>query len=484
MDDELSASWLTVNEVGNGLKSILEKDFGSNPDYQLCKDLYLYHPLGAKMAEAPVRLSQSQERNISVAEAPDEVVKAFREEWERLSADRHIFNVKRLARVYGISSIVLGCEQVDSDQPIEMDRLSQLDIWFNVFDPLNTAGSLVLNQVPNAADFNKPPGTVVVNGKAYHRSRQQVVMNEEPIYLAYTASAFGFVGRSVYQRALFPLKSFIRSMIADDMISTKLGLLIAKQEQPGSIINKMMSKVADLKRSLLKQAKTGNVLHIGKDEDIATLNMQNVDGAGKYSRTNILKNVATAADMPAVLIENETMVEGFGEGTEDAKNIARYIDAFRREMAPLYCWFDNICQYRAWNPQFYSAIQKKYPQTYGNRNYEDAFSEWRENFVATWPNLLIEPDSEKMKVEQTKLESLTAFMQTLMNTLDPANKAKLIQWATDNASENRMLFPHALDLDFEGLETFLETQPQPGEEGEEGGTEDVGPMGRKFGRFG
>ena len=47
--------------------------------------------------------------------------------------------------------------------------------------------------------------------------------------------------------------------------------------------------------------------------------MQNVYAAGTYSRTNIIKDIASAAEMPAKLLDNETLVAGFGEGTEDCQ---------------------------------------------------------------------------------------------------------------------------------------------------------------------
>jgi len=217
----VTSSEVTVSSsIGASLVSLLMADDiqpGTDPSYQLCKTIYLYHPLGQKMAESPINLAQSQSRKVTVQNAPEEVTKAFVKEWADLSADQHIHNVMRLSRVYGLASLVLGCEEVPAEQPLDMTKIWQQSLWFTALDPLNTAGSLVLSQVPTAPDFNKPV-VVRVNGKVFHRSRYQVVFNESPVYLAYTSSAFGFVGRSVYQRALFPLKSFIRTMIADDMI--------------------------------------------------------------------------------------------------------------------------------------------------------------------------------------------------------------------------------------------------------------------------
>lgn len=432
---------------------------GTSPSYELCKTIYTYHPLGQKMAESPIRMAQSQRRNVAIqgGEAPPEILQAFLKEWAQLGVDSHILNVSALSRVYGLASVVVGVEGVAPGQPLDMDVLWDQPIYFNVYDPLNTAGSLVLNQVPTAPDFNKPV-VVRVSGQEFHRSRYQVVMNERPVYLQYTGSAFGFVGRSVYQRALYPLKSFIRTMIADDLIATKLALLVVKAKAPGSVLDNVMGSIMGIKRNFLKEAQTGNVLSIDIDEEIETLNMQNADGAGAYARNNILKNVATAADMPAQLLDNETMVEGFGEGTEDAKNIARYIESVRAWMHPVYGWFDNIVQHRAWNPMFYEYIQTKYPSRYEGIEYKDAFSQWRSQFEALWPSYLIEPESERIKVDEVRLEGVISILGLLLPELDPVNKTKALQWAVDCVGANKQLFEYALEIDFEALNDFQEEQ--------------------------
>jgi hypothetical protein len=83
----------------------------------------------------------------------------------------------------------------------------------------------------------------------------------------------------VYQRALFPLKSFIQSMITDDMVTKKAGVIIAILKSAGSIIDKAMMMFAAMKRAMVKQAVTENVISIEKDEDIKAIDRTNVDGA-------------------------------------------------------------------------------------------------------------------------------------------------------------------------------------------------------------
>lgn len=441
---------------------------GATASYQLCKSIYMYHPLGAKMTDSPVSMAQSQAREISVADGPEErLQQAFKAEWSAINADRHIFNVMRLARMYGIASVAVLVEGTKTNEPVDVTKLFGKSISFNVFDPLNTAGSLVMNQDPNAMDFQKTTGTLQVNGQVYHRSRTCVMLNEDPLYIEYTSSAFGFVGRSVYQRALYPMKSFVQSMVTDDMVVRKAGLLIAMIKQAGSIANNIMARMAGFKRALLKEAETNNVLSIDVDEKIETLNMMNVDGAFGMARKNILHNIAVAADMPAQFLNSETFAEGFGEGSEDAKAVANYIDKVRIAMAPLYEFFNAIVMHRAWNPDFYASIQKEFPE-WGSIPYETAFYRWKNSFLAIWPSLITEPDSKKMDTEKVKMETLVNVYDKLTadTQMDPENKGRILDWLTANISENKTMFPHPLVLDIEAYVEYEPPQPMMGTGGE------------------
>lgn len=291
------------SNLGNALTEMLMAEDiqpGDTVSYELCKQIWILHPLGAKMVEAPIRMAQSQKREISVPNSPEERVRdQFVKQWEDDKCDDHIYTVVATARAYGIASLALMSEKLPPAEPLDFKKLADIPISFSVFDPLNTAGSLVLNQNPLAVDFQKVR-TIAVSGQPFHRSRAVVVQNERPIYISYTSSAFGFVGRSVFQRALFPLKSFIQTMITDDLVTKKAGVFIAMLATAGAIVDNIMQRMAGLKRLFVKQATNGNVISIGKDERIETLNMQNIDKAYGMARQNILENIATAANMPAI----------------------------------------------------------------------------------------------------------------------------------------------------------------------------------------
>lgn len=441
---------------GSALLAMLSADQiapGADPSYQLCKTIYLYHPLGAKLVEKPLEIAQSQTREISIPKGPEDRLKeAFEAEWQELSADSHIFNLAALSRTYGISSIAVQEDGVETSEPLDLKKLADADLSFNAFDPLNTAGSLVLNQTPTDMDFQHVT-EIRVSGKTYHKSRTCVLMNERPVYISYTSSAFGFVGRSVYQRSLFPLKTYLQTLFTDDMVVRKAGVLVAKLKPQGSMVNNLMQRFLGLKRGAIKRAETYNVLSIGDTENIESLNFQNLEGPYSLARKNVLENIAAAAGQPSILVTQETFAEGFGEGTEDAKEVLRFIDRIRQWLRPPYDYFDRICQRRAWNEDFYRGIQEDYPE-YRNVPYESAFYRWVNSFKATWPSLMKEPDSEKIKVDDVKLKAIIAVVEVLLPAMDPENRARVIEWLADNFNSLKLLFDSPLELDYEAIADY------------------------------
>ena len=454
-----------VNIVGSQLSSslmdiLMAEDLvpGSEPSYQLCKTIYAFHPLGGKMVDGPIKIAMSQEREISIPGSPEDRVRdAFKREWKKIGADGYIANTKRLSMIYGASAIVFGLPDVPTEDPIPPEKWSEPGLYFNCFDALNTAGSLVLNQDPNSVDFQRP--TIVTGaGQKYHPSRSLVYFNEAPLYIEYTSSAFGYAGRSVYQRALYPLKSFLQTLVADDMIARKVGVIVAKMKQAGSIADRAMAVLQGVKRNVVKEAQTNNVINITPDEAIETLNLLNADGALTTARKNILENIAAATPMPAKLLNSESYAEGFGEGQEDAKDVVRYIDGLRSDMQPLYDMFDKIVMHRAWTEEFYATIQAEFHE-YKDVPYQTAFYDWVNAFEAVWPSLLIEPESKLIEVEKIKQEALLGFLEVLMPQMDPENKTRLIQGAVDNLNENKHLFKHPIDLDYEALAAYVPPEP-------------------------
>ena len=442
---------ITTTTIGGNLMNILASGDiqpGDNASYELCKTLWEYHPLGGKLVEKPIMMALSKPRIITVDAEPKEMlVEAFEREWEKLGATNHIRDVSFIKRAYGAGAIVIGSPNVSTTDPLDLWKLADQEIYFNQLDPLNLAGSIVTNQNPNAPDFQKPLAWSTAAGQPYHPSRSVVVFNNTPIYLSFQSSAFGFTGRSVFLRALYPLKSFVQSMITDDLVTFKAGLLISKQKPAGSIVNNLMQMAAGIKRTYLQQGATGNVLSIDIDESIEALNLSNTDTAMTTARNNIIANIAAASDVPALLLKDEAFTQGFGEGTEDAKAIVQFIDGIRNDMDSLFKFFDKIVQHRAWNREFFEAVQNQYPEIYKDKTYEQAFYMWQNAYKADWTSLMEEPPSEKVKVADIKIKSINEVLRTVLPVIDPQNRATLIQWAQDNINEMEDLFESSLNLD-------------------------------------
>jgi len=472
-------------DVGNALMQLLMADDilpGDDLSYQLCKIIYEYHPLGKKLCDTPITLAQSQPREISVPSGPEIVQKRFDEQWENDGCDGHIFNLGSTSRRYGVASAAIllkkkGSEElIPSSEPIPFDDLANLEISYSIFDPLNTAGSLTGDLNPNSMGFLKT-SDISVQGHNYHRSRAVVKTNEKPIYLSYTTSAFGYTGRSVYQRILFLLKSFIRTMIADDLVATKAGVIIAKMEPAGSIVSSMMQRMFATKRNVVKEATTHNVISIGITEDIESLNLQNVNMALDGSRKNILLNIAAGAgDMPAILLNSESYANGFGEGSVDAEAVSRYIEGVRDEFQHVYHWFDVITMHRAWNREFYETIQAEFPE-YRKKTYEEAFYSWKNSFNPIWHSMIQEPESEKIKVVEAKLKNIVLAFQTVAPFLDPANKARMIEWLQENFNELEDLITVPMDLDIDAIAEHAEKNQEQQDMMAEQGSQQPGQDG-------
>lgn len=435
---------------------------GDAPSYQTCKNIFLYHPLALKVVEQPVALAQSQKRIVSIEGAPDEVAAEFEIARKKLRMDYYIRNAMCTTRIYGVGTLVCGTIGEESAKPMELDKIHEREIYFSVMDPLNTSGSIVLDQNPNSPMFQRV-GDITVAGTPWHRSRACVIYRGMPIYIAYTSSAFGFVGRSVFQSALYPLKSFLETMRTDDLVAKKAGLIIALMKAAGSIVNALQQSAASIKSFLLKQGGNGEVLGITSEDKIESLDLKNLEGPATMARTNIIKNIATAVPMPAKILEQEAFAQSLGgDGQEDTKDIVRYISEVREDMEPLYTFTDPIVQRVAWTPEFCETIRTKYRDVYGKMSTNQMFYSWANAFKATWPSLLEEPESEKAKVEKVKVEGALAIIESLKSMANEEGQKSLVNFLVGNVNSWRNLFPVPMDLN---PDDFIRQMPDPSELG-------------------
>lgn len=432
---------------------------GHAPSYELCKLLYTSHPLGGKIAHMPVEMALGEARTIRVDSAPDdEAAKEFLHHWAYNGCDDVIAKIGTKARIYGLAAMVFGAvdpatgKPIPTDEPVPFNRLHELDIYFNVVDPLNTAGSVTLNQDPNDPDFLKAAASLAVNGRPYCKGRFVALMNEGPEYLDYEGSAYGYSGRSSFRRCVYPLRSYLETQVANNQVAHKAGVIIAKIKQASSTANQMMKVFSSRKAETLKFSSNENVITIDKDEEITSLNLQNVDGSLHGVRQSILEDIAAAATMPAQILKAETLAQGFGEGTEDAKQIAQYVARMRRWLKPVYDFCDAVTMRRAWNPAFIRTMKEKNPEEYGNKSEETIFREWQASFVAQWPSE--NNDAEQSDAIEKNYRILLDTARILMPMVQnyPDGMAELLEFMQTNINNtDNQLFAGELNIDTDAI---------------------------------
>jgi hypothetical protein len=126
----------------------------------------------------------------------------------------------------------------------------------------------------------------------------------------------------------------------------------------------------------------------------------------------------------------------------------------------VYRFLDRIVMHRAWNPDFVKMLKRKFPEKYGDMSYKEAFYEMANSYQAVWPSYLREPDSDQVKVDDTKMKAAISIYQILEFSLDPENKARLMQWICDAITNNKLLYSSPLTFDYKTLLKQLERDDQ------------------------
>ncbi|WP_321948084.1 hypothetical protein [Burkholderia cenocepacia] len=409
---------------------------GTGLSYALAKQIYLEHPIGGRIVDNVINLAFSQERTISGI--PEDAKTAFKQAWAAQRSDTAIKNVARHARIYGLGTLV------------------DLDGTFKVYDPLITAGSMAGNLDPLSRDFLSP-NDPRVRGREFTPADSCNVFNGTPIYLAYSASSQGYTGRSAYYNMLSLLAAFLVSTEVDTLVLKKSGVLIAKTKPATAAVNRLSQWWQRRKATDVKRALNGSVLAIETEESIETLNMQNTSDAMTTARNNVISNIATALDAPAVILQNDVLSNGFGEGKEDSKVIAQYVERYRNELEHIFEWVTPRIQTIAWTEEWYASFQLGNP-SYKEIPYKSAVNYWRNRMEFKWPNYLVEPDSEKVRREEASFNAYIKLFETLQAGASSETRRSMAQTLLDlaNSDEMQTLLPVPLDIminddDFENV---------------------------------
>ncbi|MEL9144886.1 hypothetical protein J4V50_24280, partial [Escherichia coli] len=96
---------IAIGSCSPELITLLDSDDiqpGMSAGYQTCKTIYLFHPLGGKMVDRPIKMAMNESRTVHISQAygiEQRLRDAFEREWKALGADKHIANAARISRI-------------------------------------------------------------------------------------------------------------------------------------------------------------------------------------------------------------------------------------------------------------------------------------------------------------------------------------------------------------------------------------------------
>lgn len=407
-------------------------------NYDLCKLVYVFHPLGKRIVDLPIDLSSGQERVISVKHPSksEELIAEFNRVWKNYNFKNIIKRLAKTSRIYGIGALFLKVEGYDDTEPLPSD-LNWTDITFTpfVYDALNISGSATNNQDLTKVNFLKVED-VFRSGEKLARDRSYVLNNGDPIYNQFSSSSLGFAGRSIYQNCITELRTWLDIAMADAMVARKCGLIIAKETYGGSA-TELQRKSLETKRQLLKMGRTNDVLSVGSDVDIKTLDLQNIDRSLDVARNHTIENIANATDIPTIILGQQKFTQGFGEGSEDTKNIGRFIDSVREWEQGVYQFIDNFVMKVAWNFDFLKSLNQQNGDIFNKKGdityeqYLSTFQKLKNSFSYSFPSYLTETESEIAEGDAKRMQIFNDVYDRLLPLLDVDGKAKVTSWYID-----------------------------------------------------
>lgn len=418
-------STTTTTTQSNTPQTLVGGDADSPPQltYDECKDIYARFSLGKRFVKSIVRFAMKSNRVISVADAPDEVAKQYEDYFLKHRYNQIIKNAIYLSRVYGVSGIYVGVEGDDDDAetPFTMEAKKKARLYFKALDPLNFR--YTVSQDPTSSTFLEP-SNIEIFGKKIHKTRFLSVLNGDPIYLFYSASAFNFGGLSVFanmQRFIEIWASLYESL---EKVANKAGVIIIENESNG-IQSAKDAEVARYSAQLLKEMRGGGIAWLNDGQHANFFNLSGVTEIA--SMIDSAKSALAIAldDTPTAILYDDRLSSGLNEGGADLEKMTMLIDSFREDVIrPIYNFFDNIIPYKAWSDDFIVAIRAKNGEKYGKMGVDEIRELWISNLTYSYADTnaktkLQTEEAKKIQLENLKLaKELGASQDTLQKLIN------------------------------------------------------------------
>ena len=427
---------MITNSISDARQQILDAD---TVDYQLAQLIMRFHPVGHVLVNMPIDKAVANGRDITIQAAPQMAIDRFTEVFNHFNGDKLAGDLLASAKTYGISSLIIGQYDIETQSPLDLATLSGAS-FINVIDPLNMAGSGVRNQNPNQRSFLQAPSLVKVQGVDYHSSRCFTLYNpfENPLYLQFNSASFSYAPSSVYERVLYYLKLLLENDIALEAGNKKVGAIVHKKAFAGqSTLDAANQSIKGFIKQKISSLFNGEATIIGKDDEITTVDLMHFSESLNTTREAILDSIAMASSdgIPAAMLKGAMLGRGMSEGDNDKKRENECVLKHQSALTHIYKYIDTPLQRIAWNdPDFYRAIQDRHPE-YKAISQRAAIAQWSNSFKWEWNEIDRPTEPELMEIAEKKA-ALSAGVFELAATLQLPPQALMDLFETHVANIN------------------------------------------------
>lgn len=314
------SSALVKTSNNNDLDSELVKPLS----YSECQFLYNYIPLAKRIITNPIEISMSKmnvEYGINGKYNKLDELERIDLDYIKSKALEYISKV----RLYGLSVIfpVVKGEK-DISNPLIRSTLFEKELDYNILEPLQMTMNWDLD--PTSYSYNKLT-SIGVNGKQLHRNRALALTNKNNrLFLQYNNASLSFSGLSELQIARPLLNLLNTSIMSLERQMLNSSLLLLKETSVSNINTQALQKSA----SVLPDVKQNSVAILKNGLELEQFQLNNLE-AVTNTLHEIGKLIALSTNIPSKLFLDESLGEGFNNGSADSALIDNYLTSLRKD---------------------------------------------------------------------------------------------------------------------------------------------------------
>lgn len=305
----------------------LESDMFRSLSYKDCQNLYSYIPLAKRIVNLPIKIAIN---NMNIKWGSEDEYKD-----EEGLKDIDINYVKTLCtdyiskvRLYGYSVLLplVGPED-NASKPLMKSEIYDKEIRYNILDPLNM--TVTIDNNPASYNFKRITSMRVNNGPFIHTNRALALNNRlNNLYLQYNNASYNYVGLSELQSCYCLMNVIATAITSMERQLMHSSLMVVEEEKGSTNVNtQSMTAQADL----LSQVKQDSVVLLRNGLKLNQFQLSNFDTITN-SIDSINKLISMTTDIPSVLFTDESLGNGFSEGSSDGQIVEMYLTDIRNSL--------------------------------------------------------------------------------------------------------------------------------------------------------